>query len=237
MQIHNNSSTPHEASSSNIHLYDSPTAESPRQAIDALRKSSERNSEHDSSPYRWRTIHPLWILYDRLPERMCLMFSKASLLVLTITCKHINQRLGNFRVISEIKLSTSRGRLDHTKGKIKRHNILLEWIERQRREIAGGRADTGKEGGQGRSKRASSRALRNRPATEASKPNKPPKTSGRKRKQSTARSILSPVDPAKVSKAPSKRRGPHQKISVPYDTSQEAEKTTPNSSTPESRSK
>ena len=79
--------------------------------------------------------------------------------------------------------------------------------------------------------------LRNHPATEPSRHDKPPKASSRKRKQSTARSILSPVDPAKVSKAPSKRRGPHQKMSVPYDTSQEAEKTTPNSSTPESRSK
>ena len=144
------------------------------------------------------------------------------------------------KCLKEIKLGReARSKLDSiscTKAKLKRHNILLEWIERQRREIAGSRADTEKEGCQGRSKRASSRALRNRPATEASKPNKPPKASGRKRKQSTERSILSPVDPAKVSKA-SKRRGPHQKMSVPCDTSQEAEKTTPNSSTPESRSK
>ena len=145
------------------------------------------------------------------------------------------------KCLKEIKLGReARSELDSiscTKGKIKRHNILLEWIERQRREIAGGRADTEKEGGQGRSKRASSRALRNRPATEASKPNKPPKASGHKRKQSTERSILSLVDPAKVSKAPSKRRGPHQKMSVPCDTSQEAEKMIPNSSTPKSRSK
>ena len=135
------------------------------------------------------------------------------------------------KCLKEIKFGREvRSELDSiscTKGMIKRHNMLLKWIERQRREIAGGRADTEKEGGQGRSKRASSRALRNRPATEASKPNNPPKASRRKRKQSTARSIL--VDPAKVSKTPSKRRGLHQKMSVPCDTSQEAEKTTPNS--------
>lgn len=56
-----------------------------------------------------------------------------------------------------------------TRGKMKRHNILLEWIEQQRREIVGGRADTEKEGNQGQSKRASLRALRNRPVTEPSR--------------------------------------------------------------------
>lgn len=119
---------------------------------------------------------------------------------------------------------------------MKRHNILLEWIEQQRREIASGCTDTKEEGGQGRSKRASSRALRRHPTIEASRPSKPPKGNGRKRKQSTARSILSPVDPAKVSKALSKRRNPHQKMSVPCDASQTAEKTTNDSSIPVSRS-
>lgn len=123
------------------------------------------------------------------------------------------------------------------KGKMKRHNVLLEWIEQQRREIASGPADTEREGGQGRSKRASSRALRNHSVNEASRLNKTPKTNNRKRKQSTARSILSPVDPAKVSKAPSKRRSPHQKTSVSCDASQTVEKTTIDSSAPQSRSK
>lgn len=123
------------------------------------------------------------------------------------------------------------------KGKMKRHNVLLKWIEQQRREIASGPVDTEKEGGQGRSKRASSRALRNHPENEASRLNKPPKANDRKRKQSTARSILSPVDPAKVSKAPSKKRSPHQKMSVSCDASQTVEKTTVDFSTPQSRSK
>lgn len=123
------------------------------------------------------------------------------------------------------------------KGKMKRHNVLLKWIEQQRREIASGPVDTEKEGGQGRSKRASSRALRNHPENEASRLNKPPKANDRKRKQSTARSILSPVDPTKVSKAPSKKRSPHQKMSVSCDASQTVEKTTVDSSNPQSRSK
>lgn len=123
------------------------------------------------------------------------------------------------------------------KGKLRRHNVLLEWIEQQRREIGSGRADTENEGGQGQSKRASPKTLRNHSATVASRPNKRSKASGRKRKQSMARSIRSPVDLAKVSKAPSRRRSSHQKMSVLYDVSQPAEKTTTDSSTPETRSK
>ncbi len=79
-------------------------------------------------------------------------------------------------------------------------------------------------------------ALRNHSAPEASKPHKHPKASGRNRKQSTSRSFLSPVNSSKVSKAPSKRRSSHQKMSVPCDTSQAAEKRTTDSSA-ESRSK
>lgn len=123
------------------------------------------------------------------------------------------------------------------KGKIKRHNVLVEWIEQQRREIASRCADTEKEGSQGLSKRASLRVLRHHSTTEALRPNKPPKANGRKRKLPTARSILSPVDPAKVSKAPSKKRSPHRKISGPRNTSQAAEKPTADSSIPESTSK
>ncbi|MCJ1382857.1 hypothetical protein MMC17_005970 [Xylographa soralifera] len=74
-----------------------------------------------------------------------------------------------------------------TKGKIKRHNVLLAWIEQQRREITSGHADSEKAGGQGRSKRANSRVLRGNPATGASRLNK---------------SILGPVNPPKVSKTP-----------------------------------
>ena len=117
-----------------------------------------------------------------------------------------------------------------TRRKMKQHNVLLEWIEQQRREIARTCADTEKEGDQGQSKGASSRVLRNHLF-------KPSEANGRKTKQSTTKSILSPTDPAKVSKASSKRRSPRQKIQVPYNASQPGKKTTTNSSTPESRSK
>ena len=123
------------------------------------------------------------------------------------------------------------------KGKMKRHNVLLKWIEQQRREIANGLADTEKEGDQGRSKRASSKALRNHSVNEASRLNKSRKTNDRKQKKSTARSILSPVDPAKVSKAPSKRRSLYQKMNVSCDGLQTVGETTVDSSTSESRNK
>ena len=67
-----------------------------------------------------------------------------------------------------------------TRGKMKRHNILLEWIEQQRQEIASDCADIEKKGSQSRSKRANSRALRNHLATEASRVNKTPKASSPK---------------------------------------------------------
>ena len=128
-------------------------------------------------------------------------------------------------------------RILDTKGKMKRHNVLLEWIEQQRREIAASCAPTQKEVREGRSRRASSRALQNYPVAKASRPNKPRKAIGRERKQSMARSFPSPVDPAKVSGAPRKRRSAHQKISVPHSASQAAETPNTDSSTPESRGK
>ena len=124
-----------------------------------------------------------------------------------------------------------------TAREMKRHNVLLEWIEQQRQEIVSGYADTEIESGQGRSKRASSRMLRNHPATEPSRLNKTPKANSRKRRQSTTRSILSPIDPAKVSKTSSKRRSLRQKTNVPRDTSQAVEMTTTDSSAPKLRSK
>ena len=86
-------------------------------------------------------------------------------------------------------------------------------------------------------KEASSRMLRKRFTAETSKLGKPPKANGRERKQSTKRSILSPVNPTKVSKAPGKSRISHQKMSIPCDILQTAEKTTNNSSIPKYRRK
>ncbi len=46
-----------------------------------------------------------------------------------------------------------------TRGKLEQHNILLEWIKQQCREIIGGRTNMQKEGGQGQSKGPSLRVL------------------------------------------------------------------------------
>ncbi|KAI4086276.1 MAG: hypothetical protein L6R37_008433, partial [Teloschistes peruensis] len=135
------------------------------------------------------------------------------------------------RVISAL------GSIPLTRRKVKRHEVLLEWIEQQRQEIAGGCANTEKQGGRGQSKEASSRVLRSHPTAEASRFKKPPKVNDRRRKQSTARSILGPVDPAKVSKASSKRRSPRQKLSILCDPSQVAEQMTTDSIAPKPKSK
>ncbi|KAF7506289.1 hypothetical protein GJ744_011862 [Endocarpon pusillum] len=124
-----------------------------------------------------------------------------------------------------------------SKEKIKRHDVLLKWIEQQRREIVSGCTDVKNEGGQRSSKRAGLRALRNHFATEASKPNKLLKANGRQQKRSTARSVLSPVDPTKVSKAPRSHRSPYQKMSGLCNGSQAAETASSNSNTPKPRRK
>ncbi|KAI4140540.1 MAG: hypothetical protein LQ341_003791 [Variospora aurantia] len=129
------------------------------------------------------------------------------------------------------------GSIPLTRGKVKRHEILLEWIEQQRQEIAGGCIDVKKEGGRGQSQEVSSRVLRNHPTFEASRINKTPKANGCKRKQSMARSILSPIDPTKISKGPSKKKSFRRKLNVLCDSPQAAEKITINSTAPQSKSK
>ncbi|KAL8801323.1 MAG: hypothetical protein Q9182_004529 [Xanthomendoza sp. 2 TL-2023] len=129
------------------------------------------------------------------------------------------------------------GSIPLTRGKVKRHEVLVEWIEQQRQGIDGGRADIENEGGRGQSNEASSRLPQNLPTIEASRLSKPPTVNVRQRKQPMARSILSPVDPAKVSKASTRRRRSRQKLSVLCDRPQAAEKMTIDSAAPESRSK
>ncbi|KAA6411556.1 MAG: hypothetical protein FRX48_04836 [Lasallia pustulata] len=124
------------------------------------------------------------------------------------------------------------------KSKSERHMILLEWTERQRREIASGCADTEKEGSQAQVTRARLSTLRNHTATEASRPNGSLMGIGRERKQRVTRSIPSTIDPSKVSKAPRKKLiPPRRKMSILNDASQPAEKATLDPSIPELRSK
>lgn len=121
-------------------------------------------------------------------------------------------------------------RIPELKREMKRLNGLLDWVERERQEMVGDGASAGRESGPRRSTRASSK-----PATEASRVDHPAKKRARPRKPSTAKSILDPVDPAKVTKTSNKKRSVRQKTMVPRDISHAAGKTNVDSSAAEPR--
>ena len=141
------------------------------------------------------------------------------------------------KIVLKGKVLSALSSISLTARKMKRHNVLLEWIEQQRQEITSGCADIEIESGQGQLKRASSRVLRNHLTTKPSRLNKTLKANDRIRKQLTTRSTLSSTDSAKVSKALSKRRSLRQKISVPCNGSWAADITTTDSSALKSRGK
>lgn len=122
------------------------------------------------------------------------------------------------------------------KGKMKRHNILLYWVERQRRELIDDGASTGQETGPRRSTRVGSRALPRSPGTEASGVDHAAKKRARPQKPSTAKSFLDPVDPAKVTKTPKQKRKGLRRTSVPRGNSRAAEKTNVDSKNAEPKS-
>ena len=116
------------------------------------------------------------------------------------------------------------------KGKMKRHDVLLDWVERQRRELVGGSARTGQRSGPRRSIRVSSGAHLSPRATEVSRIAHPAKKRARPQKPSTVTSILDPVDPAKVAKTPKQKGKGRRRTNVPRDTSRAAKKTNVDSS-------
>ncbi|KAL9025960.1 MAG: hypothetical protein Q9196_005303, partial [Gyalolechia fulgens] len=120
--------------------------------------------------------------------------------------------------------------LQSVKGQMKQRNVLLDWIERQRRELAGDSDSMGRGSGARWSTGVSSGAHRSPRATEASSVDHPAKKRARPRK-----SILGPVNPAKVSKASRRRRSPDPKISASSNTSQMARKMMIDRDTPELR--
>ena len=125
------------------------------------------------------------------------------------------------------------------KVKIERHDVLLNWVERQRRELIGDSARTGQRSGPRRSTRASSGAHLTPRATEASCVTHPAKKRALPQKPSMVTSILDPVDPAKVAKVaktPKQKGKGRRKTNVPRDTSRAAEKTNINSSVAKSAS-
>lgn len=110
------------------------------------------------------------------------------------------------------------------KGKMKRHNVLLDWVERQRLELAADSASTGQRSGPRRSIRLSSGAYLRPCTTEASNVDHPAKRGARPQKLSTAKSILSPVYPAKVTKTTKHKGKGRQRPNVTHDTLPAAEK-------------
>jgi hypothetical protein len=117
--------------------------------------------------------------------------------------------------------------LANTQRKFERHMILVEWIERQRRakvsECASSTQHTENHDDQGLARRPKQRALRNHSA-QASRPNKSSKGYTLERKQAQTRSILSTIDPSRVSKVRGKEKtAPHQKLSTSPGASQSAQ--------------
>lgn len=125
------------------------------------------------------------------------------------------------------------GWIPAARRRMEQHQVLLEWIEQQRCEMASDCASTDKDNDDcGLSEQATSTALRNHSTTRAPGRNRPSKANGHKRKRSTDRSILNPINASKVTKAPSKRRGPRQKMKVPCNASRPADKATTDLGTP-----
>ncbi|KAI9844978.1 MAG: hypothetical protein M1837_005122 [Sclerophora amabilis] len=117
----------------------------------------------------------------------------------------------------------------YAKTQLKRHKALVEWIEQQRRKIACEPTTSDKHiencDSQDQTTRPRSRTFREHTAAKVPATDRPSKRTGGKRGQPKARSMLSPVDPSRVSKASGKKRNPpRRKRSTSYDMSLSAEK-------------
>ena len=97
---------------------------------------------------------------------------------------------------------------------MKELKVLLDWIEGQRRELS---ASTGQKSGPKRSTRVSPRAHPDSRVTETSVIDRPAKKRAPPRKRSKAKSILDPMNPAKIFKNPKKKRKNRRMTSVPHD--------------------
>ena len=113
----------------------------------------------------------------------------------------------------------------HSKEKIERLRILLEWIEQQCRVIASDcisfYQDAGKGSSRGQIKSSEARTIGNR---KASRHDETLKAKGRKEGRQAAPRPLGPVSPSKVSKVTRKRSTARQKRSISSDIDQSTEK-------------
>jgi hypothetical protein len=114
-------------------------------------------------------------------------------------------------------------RLSEIKRKLQRHRTLLKWIEQQRRVLASDyasscqdpRRDADRAVGRG------TRTLRSHTTSETPKQTRSLTGTGRNREQRTVRSILKPVQPARVSKDVGKKSAaPRRKKSTAHNGAQ-----------------
>ncbi len=107
------------------------------------------------------------------------------------------------------------------KRRLRQHNVLLDWVEQQRQELVSDNASAAQRSAPRRSTRISARVPR---ATEASSVNYPMNKRVYPPKPSTAKSILGPIDPAKVNKTCNKRRSPYRRAEISHSSTAEPEK-------------
>ena len=119
------------------------------------------------------------------------------------------------RIREKGRVLSALGWIVSTKRKMEQHQVLLKWIEQQRREIISGCTST-EDSGYGSSKRASSRALSARLTMGTSRRSGPLQANGRKSRGPTERSILKPVHTSKVTKTTCKRGSPRQRTKTSY---------------------
>ena len=127
------------------------------------------------------------------------------------------------------------GSITNIKGRITQLEVLLNWIEQQRLELANNGVNAERKSGPRRSMRVSSRAHPSPRAMKASKADQHAQKRARQQK-TTTKSILDPVDPAKIFKTPRQSRKGRRRASVLHDISHEVEKTTVDSNIAESKS-
>lgn len=116
------------------------------------------------------------------------------------------------------------------KRRLRQHNALLDWVEQQRQELVSDNASATQISGPRRSTKVSARAPH---ATEASSVNHPMDKRIRPQKPSTAKSILGPIEPAKVNKASYKKRSPYRRTEISQRQVHATENTIIDSSTAE----
>ena len=144
------------------------------------------------------------------------------------------------RVTLKHNLLYARKERGHVMWKLERHRILVEWIERQRQAMASERTaaahDAENHDDQGLTKRPQQRALRNHSA-QALRPNRSSEGYNLKRTRAQTRSVLSTIDPARVSKARGKEKTSRPKMSISSGASQSAQAASIDPSVSHSRSK